>query len=75
MKIACRETAPFFPAKRVEALIKTARKYIGVKYVYGGADPKGFDCSGYIMYIFKSQGSKVPRGRMISMISAAGWKG
>lgn len=62
MKIACRETAPFFPAKKVEALIKTARKYIGVKYVYGGADPKGFDCSGYIMYIFKSQGSKVPRG-------------
>lgn len=62
MKIACRETAPFFPAKKVEALIKTAKKYIGVKYVYGGADPKGFDCSGYIMYIFKSQGSKVPRG-------------
>lgn len=62
MKIACRETAPFFPAKKVEALIKTAKKYIGVKYVYGGADPKGFDCSGYIMYIFKSQGAKVPRG-------------
>lgn len=62
MKIACRETAPFFPAKKVEALIKTAKKYIGVKYVYGGADPKGFDCSGYIMYIFGKQGSKVPRG-------------
>lgn len=62
MKIVCRETAPFFPAKKVEALIKTARKYIGVKYVYGGADPKGFDCSGYIMYIFGRQGSKVPRG-------------
>lgn len=62
MKIPCRETAPFFPAQKVEALIKTAKKYTGVKYVYGGADPNGFDCSGYIMYIFKSQGSKVPRG-------------
>lgn len=61
MKIPCRETAPFFPASKVEALIRTARKYMGVKYVYGGADPKGFDCSGYIMYIFKRQGAKVPR--------------
>ena len=61
MKIACKETAPFFPEKQVDALIKTAKSYTGVKYVYGGADPKGFDCSGYIMYIFKKHGTSVPR--------------
>lgn len=61
ISIACKETAPFFPAKKVDALVKTARKYLGVKYVYGGADPKGFDCSGYIMYIFKRNGASLPR--------------
>lgn len=61
IKIACKETAPFFPEKKVDALIKTAKSYMGVKYVYGGADPKGFDCSGYIMYIFKKHGASVPR--------------
>ena len=61
IKIACKETAPFFPAKKVDDLVKTAKSCIGVKYVYGGATPKGFDCSGYIMYIFKKHGASVPR--------------
>ena len=31
--------------------VDVARKYLGTKYVYGGADPKkGFDCSGLVQY-------------------------
>ncbi|EIT86404.1 cell wall endopeptidase [Fictibacillus macauensis ZFHKF-1] len=34
-------------------LIDTAKKYRGTPYVWGGESPKGFDCSGYLNYIFK----------------------
>ena len=32
-------------------IIKTARKYQGSKYKYGGTTPKGFDCSGFTSYV------------------------
>lgn len=42
-------------------LIKIAAQYIGVPYKYGGTTPKGFDCSGYVQYVFKKVGVKLPR--------------
>lgn len=47
--------------KRVEAIIATAKRYIGVPYRFGGTSPKGFDCSGYIQYVFDQHGKKLPR--------------
>lgn len=44
------------------SLISQAKKYIGVRYKWGGMSPSGFDCSGYINYVFRqSQGVVLPR--------------
>ena len=37
-------------------LVAYAKKYVGVRYVYGGKSPKGFDCSGFVGYVFKNFG-------------------
>lgn len=44
-------------------LVKDAMTYLGIPYVFGGADPKtGFDCSGFLQYLFeKSLGIYLPR--------------
>jgi hypothetical protein len=42
-------------------LTTLAKKYLGGKYVWGGENPSGFDCSGYTQYIFKKIGIKLPR--------------
>lgn len=41
--------------------LETARKMLGVSYRYGGADPRGFDCSGLIQFSFGHAGVKLPR--------------
>ena len=43
------------------SVIETAKKYIGCKYVYGGASPSGFDCSGFTSYIYKQYGVNLNR--------------
>ena len=42
-------------------IIAEAEKYLGVKYVYGGNSPSGFDCSGFVQYVLKKVGISVNR--------------
>lgn len=42
-------------------LLKVAQQYLGVPYVWGGTTPDGFDCSGYVQYVFRECGVTLPR--------------
>lgn len=43
------------------SIVANARKYLGVRYVYGGTSPRGFDCSGLVQYVCKAVGISVNR--------------
>ncbi|MGE0495387.1 MAG: NlpC/P60 family protein [Vulcanimicrobiota bacterium] len=47
--------------RRIHALLKSCRSYMGVPYVWGGESPGGFDCSGYVQYVFSKHGVRLPR--------------
>lgn len=42
-------------------LASAVQKHLGVKYVWGGTTPKGFDCSGLLYYVCKQYGITLPR--------------
>ena len=47
--------------KVANQLIQTAAAYLGVPYVWGGSKPStGMDCSGFVRYVFKQHGVKLP---------------
>ena len=49
-------------SRSAAAVIPTAEQYVGVKYKWGGTSPRtGFDCSGYVQYVFAKHGVQLPR--------------
>lgn len=47
-------------ASRPGIVVTLAKKYLGVPYVYGGASPSGFDCSGLVQYVYAQVGISLP---------------
>ncbi|KUO74597.1 MAG: hydrolase [Desulfosporosinus sp. BRH_c37] len=48
--------------EKANAIIATGKKYIGISYLWGGTSPgTGFDCSGYVQYVFAQNGIPLPR--------------
>jgi cell wall-associated NlpC family hydrolase len=44
-------------------VVRVAQKYKGSKYTWGGASPKGFDCSGFTWYVYQqATGMDITRG-------------
>lgn len=42
-------------------VVSTGEEYLGVPYEWGGSTPSGFDCSGFVQYIYRDQGVSLPR--------------
>ncbi len=45
-----------------DPILRFAKAQLGVRYRYGGMSPSGFDCSGFICYVYEAGvGKKLPR--------------
>jgi cell wall-associated NlpC family hydrolase len=53
------EAPPLLP--RTSSLLATALGLRGTPYLNGGVDPRGFDCSGFVRYVFAQVGQQLPR--------------
>lgn len=48
-------------SKLATQLTRSALRFLGVPYVFGGTSTTGFDCSGYVQHVFAMLGVRVPR--------------
>lgn len=52
------------------AIVEESKKYIGIPYLYGGTTTSGFDCSGYLQYVYAKENISIPR--TTGLIAGAG---
>lgn len=51
---------PPYPNFDLAAVAAVAQQYVGSPYVFGGATPAGFDCSGFVMFVYSQFGIALP---------------
>jgi peptidoglycan DL-endopeptidase CwlO len=51
---------PPYPNFSLDQVVAVALQYQGVPYRYGGATPAGFDCSGFVMFVYSQFGISLP---------------
>jgi hypothetical protein len=50
------------PTASANAVLTTGDEYVGTRYLYGGSTPEsGFDCSGFVQYVYRRNGVTLPR--------------
>jgi D-gamma-glutamyl-meso-diaminopimelic acid endopeptidase CwlS/peptidoglycan endopeptidase LytE len=48
-------------AQWMTTIVALSKRYLGAPYRWGGASPNGFDCSGFLNYVFEQTGIDLPR--------------
>lgn len=48
------------PDSKYTGVVGIAMQYLGIPYVWGGSSPSGFDCSGFVMYVYAQMGVSLP---------------
>lgn len=49
-------------------LVSYAKKLIGAPYSYGGSSPRGFDCSGFVRYVYSHFGISLPHSSFADIV-------
>jgi hypothetical protein len=53
---------PLAPPALAGSMIRTGQEHLGVRYIWGGSSPaEGFDCSGFVQYVYARNGVHLPR--------------
>ncbi|MBP0727127.1 C40 family peptidase [Bacillus sp. RG28] len=55
---------PTGPVASGNSIVDYAMQFTGVPYVFGGTTPSGFDCSGFIWYVYSHTGHSIARGNV-----------
>lgn len=69
-----RWSAPTTPAELdvvARRILDSAADHLGTRYIWGGSTPAGFDCSGFLQYVFRAHGLHLPRtSRQMARVGA-----
>ena len=65
-----RRRRPPSPVACPRSVVSVAMNYVGYRYVFGGTTPAGFDCSGFVYYVFNKAG--IAMGRSMNSELASG---